>query len=110
MIIGNNVMRLILFFDLPVETAEQRRAYTRFHKSLIYNGFDMLQYSVYVRYCSNITAAEKYENKMLALKPEEGDVRILRVTENQYQNMYIMLGKKTKRQELENTDLIFEIE
>ena len=110
MIIGNNIMRLILFFDLPIETTSQRREYQKFHKQLIYNGFDMLQYSVYVRYCSNITAAEKYENKMMSLKPEDGDIRILRVTENQYQNMYILLGKKTKRQDLENTDLVLEID
>lgn len=43
------VMRLMVMFDLPVETSEQRREYRRFRKSLINEGFCMIQYSVYVR-------------------------------------------------------------
>ena len=40
-------MRMLVFFDLPTETAEDRRNYNRFRKYLIKNGFIMMQESVY---------------------------------------------------------------
>jgi len=43
-------MWLMAMFDLPVETKENRRHYTRFRKLLMKDGFMMLQYSVYARY------------------------------------------------------------
>ena len=43
-------MRLILFFDLPVVSKEDRRIYATFRKYLIKNGYIMMQYSVYYKY------------------------------------------------------------
>ena len=40
-------MRVILFFDLPTVTAAERRTATLFRKSLLKDGFLMLQESVY---------------------------------------------------------------
>jgi CRISPR-associated protein Cas2 len=42
-------MRVLVFFDLPVVTGEQRRAYVKFRKFLVKNGFLMLQESVYCK-------------------------------------------------------------
>lgn len=47
------VMRLMIMFDLPVLTSENRRNYRKFRKALINEGFLMMQYSIYVRVCSN---------------------------------------------------------
>lgn len=44
-------MRLLIMFDLPVETSKERREYRQFRKRLINEGFLMIQYSVYVRVC-----------------------------------------------------------
>lgn len=44
-------MRLIVMFDVPMDTSDQRRAYRHFHKALIREGFLMMQYSTYVRVC-----------------------------------------------------------
>lgn len=46
------VMRLMIMFDLPVLTSENRRNYRKFRKALINEGFLMMQYSIYVRVCS----------------------------------------------------------
>ena len=43
-------MRLILFFDLPVVSKEDRRIYATFRKYLIKNGYIMMQTSVYKGY------------------------------------------------------------
>ncbi|WP_394706819.1 CRISPR-associated endonuclease Cas2 [uncultured Bacteroides sp.] len=40
-------MRLLVFFDLPVETAKQRKEYRCFRHFLIKDGYLMLQESVY---------------------------------------------------------------
>lgn len=40
-------MRVVVFFDLPTETAEERRDYRRFRAALLKNGFFMMQESVY---------------------------------------------------------------
>ena len=53
-------MRLVLFFDLPVKTKEDRRNYARFRKYLIQNGYLMMQYSVYCKIFANRDAAIKH--------------------------------------------------
>ena len=42
-------MRMMVFFDLPVVTKAERRAYTVFRRFLLNDGYDMIQYSVYGR-------------------------------------------------------------
>ena len=88
-------MRLIVFFDLPVQTKVQRRAATRFRQSLLKDGYYMLQYSVYVRICNGIDAIEKHRARLRDMVPDDGSVRALVVTEKQYESIDILLGKPT---------------
>ncbi len=53
-------MRLILFFDLPVVSKEDRRIYATFRKYLIKNGYIMIQFSVYCKIFANREAAVKH--------------------------------------------------
>lgn len=53
-------MRILLLFDLPVVTKKQRKIYSQFRKSLLKDGFDMIQFSVYQRICNNLDTANKY--------------------------------------------------
>ena len=46
-------MRLVLFFDLPVETPKQRKDYRLFRKFLLKDGFLPLQQSVYAKLVVN---------------------------------------------------------
>lgn len=50
-------MRIIVFFDLPTETALDRREYGKFRRNLIKNGFMMMQESVYIKLALNQTNA-----------------------------------------------------
>lgn len=43
------IMRLMIMFDLPMQTSKDRRNYRHFRKALISEGFFMMQFSVYVR-------------------------------------------------------------
>jgi CRISPR-associated protein Cas2 len=87
-------MRLLVLFDLPVKTKRDRRAYARFHKFLIRNGYDMIQYSVYARICNSPEALETQVLKLKANKPPSGSVRYMRVTEKQFTSMEVLVGAK----------------
>ena len=87
-------------FDLPMETNKSKKEYRIFRKHLIENGFLMLQYSIYVRICLNQEVANKYMNRINACLPSDGAVRGLIITEKQYEKMKILLGSKSKNEEI----------
>ncbi|MCF0247231.1 MAG: CRISPR-associated endonuclease Cas2 [Synergistes sp.] len=83
---------MIVFFDLPVETSANRRAYTAFRKFLLKNGFMMMQKSVYCKLLLNKTAAEAAAENIRSHKPNDGLVQILLITEKQYSRIEIIVG------------------
>jgi CRISPR-associated protein Cas2 len=91
-------MRILVFFDLPVDDKEKRKVYTRFRKFLIKDGYDMIQFSVYVRVCNGLDAVEKHTRRLENALPLEGSIRVLTVTEMQYEKMKILIGKPTIRE------------
>lgn len=86
-------MRILVFFDLPVTTKENRRNYARFRKFLVKNGYIMLQESVYCRLALNQTAAKIAADQIREHMPPEGLVQVLQVTEKQFSKMEYMLGE-----------------
>ena len=102
-------MRIIVMFDLPTATTEDKREYLHFRTGLIKLGFDMLQFSVYSRITRNNDDARKYINKVKAFLPPVGSVRVLQVTEKQYAGMIIMLGEKTPTENLLTTEDLIEL-
>ena len=85
-------MRQILFFDLPTETTEEKRAYRKFRQFLISEGWLMLQYSVYSKLTLNNTQAISTKNRVLKNKPKSGNIIVLKVTEKQFASMDYILG------------------
>ena len=87
-------MRVIVFFDLPVLTVDNRRTYRSFRKQLIKSGFMMMQESVYCKLGQNSTAADYVIENLRKNKPEEGLVQVMKVTEKQYGKMEFLVGEK----------------
>lgn len=85
-------MRLLVFFDLPVVTRAERRAYTVFRRFLINDGYDMIQFSVYGRILNGNDALEKHYKRLVDNLPPEGSVRCLTVTEKQFASMKLLVG------------------
>lgn len=85
-------MRLILFFDLPSVTKEEKRLFSRFVKQIKRNGFYMLQESVYVKLALNKQIIDSTIDKVNKLLPPNGYVIVLPITEKQFNNMTVMLG------------------
>ena len=92
-------MRMILFFDLPMTTKKEVRVYTQFRKYLLKSGFTMLQYSVYCKVFNNIDAARNYEKILKKNVPLQGQIRIMIITEKQYNDIEIIIGGKNIQEE-----------
>ena len=86
-------MRIIIFFDLPIETSQDRQEYSRFHKYLIKSGFLMMQKSVYCKLALNQTTAGTILDNIRKNKPSSGSIQALTITEKQYEKMEFILGK-----------------
>ena len=85
-------MRVMVLFDLPVETAQQRKAYIQFRRALISDGFIMMQESVYCKMVINQTAANTVMSNIKSNKPPDGLVQVLNVTEKQFEKMEFITG------------------
>jgi len=87
-------MRLLVFFDLPVTTRDERRAANRFRHFLLSDGYDRVQWSVYARIVNGADAVEKHMKRLAANLPPEGSVRALQLTEKQFAAMTILVGER----------------
>ena len=94
---GYRMMWLYVMFDLPVGTPAERRAATRFRHFLLDQGFEMAQYSVYLRFAESREAAEVYMERVRAALPAKGRVHIVMITDKQYENARIFTGTKREK-------------
>ncbi len=103
---GFKSMWLMCMFDLPVELETEKRDYTRFKKSLFRNGFTMLQYSVYVRFCPSYDHLVSTQKRVERSLPFHGEIRLLPFTDHQFQKMQTFIQRtkiKTESAPLELT-------
>lgn len=87
-------MRMILMFDMPVKTAEERKAYRKFRKFLINEGFIMHQFSVYSKLLLNNSANNALLERLKVNNPKKGSITLLTVTEKQFSRMIYLNGEK----------------
>lgn len=86
-------MRVLVFYDLPMEDGDDRLAYQRFHRYLIKNGFLMMQESVYCKLALNQTAVDAIMANLRKNKPAEGILQVLCITEKQFARCEYILGE-----------------
>lgn len=97
-------MRLLVFFDLPVETAKQRKEYRLFRKYLIKEGYLMLQESVYSKLVTNEANSGSAIARLRKHRPPEGLVQVLKVTERQYETMVYITGNQRAYDEIDTME------
>lgn len=88
-------MWVLVFFDLPTETATERRIYARFRKELLTDGFTMFQFSIYLRHCASRENAEVHIKRIKNKLPNKGHVGIMCITDKQFGDMEIFYGVET---------------
>ena len=86
-------MWIVVMFDLPVVSREERKAATAFRLSLLDMGFEMSQFSVYMRFCSSQARVETYCKRIESALPEGGKVNILILTDKQYERIISFQGR-----------------
>jgi CRISPR-associated protein Cas2 len=86
-------MRLIVFFDLPMQTNKDLTEYRNFRTFLIKNGFIMLQKSVYSRLVLTPSSADLVKKQINKNLPKNGLIQLMQVTEKQYASMEYLIGK-----------------
>lgn len=87
-------MWVIVFFDMPVETKQQRKDYSDFRKRLLSDGFTMFQLSIYVRPCASIENSTVHVNRVKSFLPEAGKICIMSVTDRQFKDIVVYEGTK----------------
>ena len=90
-------MRVLIFFDLPVKTVAERKAY-----ATLLEGFIMVQESVYSRIATTRESAGFLEGRVASFVPEEGLVQSLIITEKQYASIKFLLGNRIE--DVRNSD------
>lgn len=92
-------MWLFCLFDLPTNTKSQRKRASAFRKKLVDDGFDMMQFSVYKRFCGSMEACEVHAKRIKTWLPKEGTVSILKFTDKQFSDIETFMGCEQKEQE-----------
>ena len=99
-------MRVIVMFDLPVTTSEERRAYNQFRRELIKDGFLMMQESVYCKLAMNAVSANLVKQRVNRIKPRKGVIQLMVITEKQYSQIEYLLGGPQETQ-LDTTERLW---
>lgn len=80
-------------FDLPVVEKSERKAATDFRNDLLDMGFEMSQFSVYMRFCTGQAQVDTYCRRVEEALPVGGKVHILQFTDKQYERIITFRGK-----------------
>lgn len=101
------IMWVLVFFDIPVETKKQRKAYANFRKALIQDGFTMFQFSIYVRHCPSKENADVHIKRVKLSLPEYGKVGIMKITDKQfaYIELFECLNKMSRQPLVQQLEL-----
>jgi CRISPR-associated protein Cas2 len=93
MLSGYRLMWMIVMFDLPVVEKAERKAATEFRNALLDLGFEMSQFSVYMRFCTSPAQVETCCKQVEATLPQGGKVNILQFTDKQYERIISYHGR-----------------
>lgn len=96
----------MVLFDLPVGTREQRKIATRFRKFLINDGYMMMQFSVYARVCNGMERVDKHFKRLQKQIPSRGSVRVLQITDQQFERMKLLVGDPTPMEKQKTRQLV----
>lgn len=99
------VMWVMVLYDLPTDTAKERKAAARFRKSIMGDGFTMFQFSIYIRHCASMDNARVHMKRVKAILPEYGNVGIMCITDKQFADIQLFYCRKEKEPHLAGIQL-----
>ena len=90
---ASRIMWVLVLFDLPTITQKDRKAHALFRKRLLKDGFQMFQFSIYLRHCFSKENAETHIKRVKSFLPAKGHVGIFQFTDKQFSMTEIFYGK-----------------
>ena len=99
-------MWIFVFFDLPTKTKPERRSATQFRNFLLKDGYMMIQFSVYARICNGKDRVDKHMRRLQSAIPEKGSVRVMQITDKQYERTKILVGTRKKNEKTKAEQLV----
>lgn len=99
------VMRLLVMFDLPTGSKEERRSYAEFRKFLVKDGYHMEQFSVYSRLLLTRESSATHVARLKCNLPKSGVVTVLELTEKQYGGRLRLLNTASRPEHDEKVQL-----
>ena len=90
-------MWVLVMFDLPTETKKDRKSYTTFRKLMMKDGFQMFQFSMYIRHCSSKENADLHQKRVRMILPSKGHVGMMMITDKQFGMMEVFYGQEIKK-------------
>lgn len=88
------VMWLLVSFDCPVGTPEERHDYTVFRRTLLEENFTQHQFSVYLKHFPTLATAQAQIERLRTRIPEDGHVAFFFITDKQYGMTREFIGSK----------------
>ncbi len=95
---------IYVMFDLPTNSKVERKEATKFRSYLLDRGFQMAQYSIYLRFTKSREVANTHISRVKSAWPGKGRLHIITITDQQYANAHIIVGEnreyRTKKPDL----------
>ena len=101
------IMWVIVMYDLPTETATERKRAAKFRKDILADGFQMFQFSMYLRHSASRENADVHVKRVKKILPNKGHIGILCITDKQFGMMEIFRG--TQKEDLPGTSQQLEL-
>lgn len=101
---GGRFMRIMLFFDLPMVSGKEKKIYRNFVKFLTNEGYIRIQYSLFCKLCINADSAQTEVKRVKENTPEQGDVRLLIISEGQFQKIIDINEKHSLQESITTTN------
>ncbi len=94
-------MWVIVMYDLPTDTKADRKWAAKFRKDILADGFQMFQFSMYLRHCASRENADVHIKRVKKILPDKGHIGIMCITDKQFGMMEIFRG--TQKETLPGT-------
>ena len=99
------LMWMLVTFDLPVDTKKHRAQATKFRQFLLDQGFEMSQFSNYLRLVNGQEQFDAHARRIETNLPARGDVFIFQFTDRQYENI-VRFSDQSRKARKKNPDQI----
>ena len=96
-------MRLLVILS-PTDKWGTKTEYTNLRKFLIKDGYLRIAPEVFMRIVANRKAAEKHYRRIEPFAPRTGVVRMIRLTEKQFANIYYVIGENDYQEDTVGTN------